>query len=207
MIKMRFISALVATGLSLAGCGTSQSFVQHIELRSGDFGVAELATVIAVDPINLQQNIIRFDLSFGEFAVSLLRQNSETASNIWGETVRLFGSAVAAELEDYIRGLACVYTVSPQGTFISDAVADVVRLTDLEDEFATVIPGSGVPFNDADSTQGAQTSESQITRRLGDAERQDPVDVSVVSNCLIDVYPEDRVRLVQTSSRMIILPQ
>jgi len=168
---MRFISALVATGLSLAGCGSSQSFVQYIELRSGDFGVAELATVIAVDPINLQQNIIRFDLSFGKFAVSLLRQDSETASDIWGETVRLFGSAVAAELEDYIRGLACVYTVSPQGTFISDA-----------DDIGTVISGGGVPFDEVGSVERAQTSECQSTERLRDAERQDPVDVSVASN-------------------------
>lgn len=207
MIKIRLISALVATGLSLAGCGSSPSFVQYIELRSGDFGVAELATVIAVDPINLQQNIIRFDLSFGEFAVSLLRQNSETASDIWGETVRLFGSAFAAELEDYILGLACVYTVSPQGTFISDAVAGVVRFTDIEDDIGTVISGSGVPFDEADSVETAQTSERQSTESSRDAERQDPVDVSVVSNCLVDVYPDDEVRLVQTSSRMIILPQ
>lgn len=206
---MKTSVALTFTVLSLTAC-VEKSPVQRIQLESGNFGVAELATIVAIDPVILQQNIVRFDVSFGEFAVSLLRENSATASDIWGETVRAFGSAFAAELEDYIRGLACVYTVNPQGSFISGAVADAVRFSgDDDDDIGTVIAGSGVLFDDA-STADTDRSSNRLASVIAEerqSEADNQVEVSVVSNCLLDVYADDEVRIVQTPQRMIILPQ
>ena len=153
-------------------------------------------------------NIVRFDITFGEFAVSLLRENSDTASDIWSETVRVFGGAVAAELEDYIRGLSCVYTLSPQGSFISGAVADAVRFSGEDDDIGTIIAGSGVPFDDPAPAATDRTSDKGIAViAKGREGKQDDLDISVVSNCLLDVHPGDAVRIVQTPTRMMILPQ
>ncbi len=198
---LRSTGCLLA-GLALIGC-VQETPVQRISLESGDFGVSELAIVRAIDPIILQNNIVRFNIAFGEFAVSILDETAPGARAQWEETTRAFGSAAAAELEDYIRGLSCVYTVDLQGDFITDAVADAVRFSDDDDddvsEGGTVILDAGVPFDDEDD----DTSNASP----GGRSAQNDLAVSVVSNCLLGVYRNSAVRIVQTPSRMMILPQ
>ena len=199
--------------LLLSACGKPDLPVQRISLQSGDFGIAELATVVAVDPIVLRNNIVRFNIAFGEFAVSILGETAPSATDIWAETTRAFGAAVTEELEDYIRGLSCVYTVKPEGKFISDAVAEAVRLSGGDDELGVVIEGSGIPFDDAGPSAGdgtASTRGSVVVTEGGNKsppEEAEDLDISVVSNCLIGVHPDSSVRIVQTPNRMMILPQ
>lgn len=66
---------------ALSGCA-GNSPVQRIELQSGDFGVAELAEIGAVDPIILQNNIVRFNIAFGEFAVTVLGETAPVATEL-----------------------------------------------------------------------------------------------------------------------------
>jgi hypothetical protein len=176
--------------------------VQQIALESGDFGVSELAVVRAIDPIILQNNVIRFNIAFGEFAVSILDQTAPTALATWEETTRAFGVAVSEELEEYIRGLSCVYTVSLEGDFISNAVADAVRTFDDVEVVSEgiVVLGDGIPFDDE-----PVTSNTRDAGRGGRVEND--LNVSVVSNCLLGVYRGSSVRIVQTPARMMILPQ
>jgi hypothetical protein len=199
--------------LLLSACGRPDLPVQRISLQSGDFGIAELATVVAVDPIVLRDNLVRFNIAFGEFAVSILGETAPSATDIWAETTRAFGAAVTEELEDYIRGLSCVYTVKPEGTFISGAVAETVRFSGGDDELGVVIEGSGVPFDDAGSSDGGGTGSTRGNITVTDGGQSLPtedtkdLEVSVVSNCLIGVHPDSSVRIVQTPERMMILPQ
>lgn len=185
----------MALALALSACAQQNSPVQGVLAQSGDFGVAEFATIKGIDPILLDGGATRFDIAFGEFALSVLSKERPGAVAVWGETTRSFGNALAGELEEYIRGLSCVYTVVPQGDFISGAVADVVREFGSDDE--SIVFGPGIPFDDEDG-------RFQPVRR---PPATGPVDVSVVSNCLLDVYLGDLVRIVQTPENMLILPQ
>jgi hypothetical protein len=196
---IRAVGCVIA-GLALSGCGRDGP-VQRIALESGDFGVSELAVVRAIDPIILENNVIRFNVAFGEFAVSILDQTAPSARATWEETTRAFGVAVSEELEEYIRGLSCVYTVSLDGDFITSAVADAVRTSDNVEVISdgVVVLGEGSPFEDE--------PEASDRRGAGSGGFDGDLNVSVVSNCLLGVYRESQVRIVQTPSRMMILPQ
>lgn len=201
---VRQVWAGLMISVALAACG-KHAPVQSVDLVSGDFGVAEPARILGIDPINLQNNVVRFDLAFGEFALSLLGERRPQAVALWSETTRSFGNALTAELEDYIRGLSCVYTVRPEGGFISGAVADAVRLGGEADETGDTgqggiaVIGAGVPFD-----QVEREDKGRARRRTDLAQT---LDVSIISNCLLDVYVGDPVRIVQTPDRMIVLPQ
>lgn len=201
---MLFLSASLLTGCA------KHAMTQKVSLESGDFGVTELATVRSVDPIILDNDRSRFNLAFGELAVSIVTETGSGSAEIWQETARLFGDAFAAELEEYIRGLSCVYTVAPEGRLINGIVVDQIRSGGdliLDDDGGTLITSYRSEREKTASVSAFQAISRPVRDRGAETEMPEIEEFSIISNCIIGVHRDTTVRLVQTGSRAIILPQ
>lgn len=206
---MRALPFILLSALLVSGCA-AQAPAQKVRLQSGDFGVTELAVVRSIDPIILDNDKSRFNVAFGELAVSIITESGSASAEIWQETARAFGDAFTAELEEYIRGLACVYTVAPEGMLINDIVVEQVRNGGdllLADDNTTLIAAYQA---DADKIR-SRTALDAMAAGKADNQSEDASpeieEFSIISNCIIDVHPGTHVRLVKTGSRAIILPQ
>lgn len=206
---MRALPMILLSALLASGCA-AQAPAQKVRLQSGDFGVTELAFVRSVDPIILDNDKSRFNVAFGELAVSIITESGSTSAEIWQETARAFGSAFTAELEEYIRGLACVYTVAPEGMLINDIVVEQVRNGGdllLEDDGSTLIAAYQAGAVEANSRTALDAMVAVNTDIQAEQTPPEIDEFSIISNCIIGVHQNTKVRLVKTGSRAIILPQ
>jgi hypothetical protein len=107
----------------LSGCMSSPSKVPQIEATRGQYGIPFRGEVLAIDLLSaLPPTESRYGTTLGELAVRMLN-NKRSENSVWTDVVRLGGTALAIDLEQYMGSLNCVYTLQTNDIEVSDSVA------------------------------------------------------------------------------------
>ncbi len=117
-------ACVLAALIALSGCVSSPSKVPQIEAGRGQYGIPFRGEVLAIDLLSaLPVSETRYGPTLGELAVRLLNRNRADGASVWSDLARLGGTALAADLEQYMASLNCVYTLRTADLEVADSIS------------------------------------------------------------------------------------
>jgi hypothetical protein len=128
--KVRTATVAGATLIALSGCASSPTKLPQIEASRGQYGIPFRGEVVAIDLLSaVPLSDTRYGETLGELAVRVLNRK-RTEDSMWTDLVRLWGTALTGDLEQYMTSLNCVYTLRTADVEVADSVSNKTLQSD-----------------------------------------------------------------------------